>query len=144
MFYFAYGSNMNWQQMHERCPSARFFGIAELQHHKLAFTRKSKNRGCGVADAVSGPGQKLWGVVYEVTTLDIEKLDNLEGYAPAGKRAPAPRGKATKMPTTENGTRRPPIKPGCRRLRWPSSEATKSEHNCLTRLRKVSTLPARN
>ncbi len=86
MLYFAYGSNMNWQQMKERCPSARFVGIAALPDHKLAFTRKSINRGCGVADAVPGQGQKLWGVVYEITTLDIEKLDKSEGYLPGRKK----------------------------------------------------------
>jgi hypothetical protein len=41
MLYFAYGSNMNWQQMQDRCPSARFFGVALLPDHKLAFTRES-------------------------------------------------------------------------------------------------------
>jgi cation transport regulator ChaC len=80
MLYFAYGSNMNWQQMLERCPSACFIGIATLPNHKLAFTRKSDNRRCGVADAVFEQGQVLWGVVYEITAPDIEKLDSSEGY----------------------------------------------------------------
>jgi len=79
MLYFAYGSNMNWQQMQERCPSARFFGVALLPDHKLAFTRKSIKRGCGVADAVPTQGQKVWGVVYEVTDRDVIKLDKSEG-----------------------------------------------------------------
>ena len=81
MLYFAYGSNMNWQQMRERCPSARFVGVALLSEHKLAFTRKSKKRGCGVADAVLEGGRKVWGVIYEIDdakckmgTMDI-KLD---------------------------------------------------------------------
>jgi hypothetical protein len=29
MLYFAYGSNMNWDQMRERCPSARFEFVAK-------------------------------------------------------------------------------------------------------------------
>jgi gamma-glutamylcyclotransferase len=82
MLYFAYGSNMNWQQMQERCPSARFFGVAVLPGHKLAFTRKSIKRGCGVADAVPGQSRKLWRIVYDITTLDIGKLDKSEGYMP--------------------------------------------------------------
>jgi gamma-glutamylcyclotransferase len=86
MLYFAYGSNMNWQQMQERCSSARFIGIALLPGHKLAFTRKSIKRNCGVADAVPGQGQTLWGVVYEITALDVEKLDKSEGYMPRRKK----------------------------------------------------------
>jgi hypothetical protein len=52
VLYFAYGSNMNWEQMKTRCPSARFVAVALLPDYKLAFTRKSINRGCGVADGV--------------------------------------------------------------------------------------------
>jgi len=56
MLNFAYGSNMNWNQMRERCPSSRFVGIAVLRDHKLAFTRESVNHGCGVADVVAEDG----------------------------------------------------------------------------------------
>jgi len=82
MLYFAYGSNMDWAQMGERCPSSRFVGIAVLPDHRLAFTRKSVNRSCGVADAVRDTGRKLWGVVYEISDLYIGGLDQAEGYRP--------------------------------------------------------------
>ena len=82
MLYFAYGSNMNWQQMQDRCSSACFVGVALLPDHKLAFTRKSSKRGCGVADAVPTQGQRVWGVLYEVAALDIAELDKSEGYLP--------------------------------------------------------------
>ena len=82
MLTFAYGSNMNWSQMHERCPSSRFAGIAVLRDHKLAFTRKSARRGCGVADVVSGGGAQVWSVVYEIADLDVGKLDASEGFWP--------------------------------------------------------------
>jgi hypothetical protein len=86
MLYFAYGSNMNWQQMRGRCPSARFVGVALLADHKLAFTRKSVNRGCGVADAVRERGRKIWGVVYKIADLDVGKLDMSEGYRPGREK----------------------------------------------------------
>lgn len=86
MLYFAYGSNMNWQQMRERCSSARFVGIAFLPDHKLAFTRKSVKRGCGVADAVGEDGRKIWGAVYEIDDLDVGKLDVSEGYRPGREK----------------------------------------------------------
>jgi hypothetical protein len=86
MLYFAYGSNMDWAQMRERCPSARFVGVAVLTDHRLGFTRKSINRGCGVADAVRDEGQSLWGVVYEFADVDIGKLDKSEGYRPGREK----------------------------------------------------------
>ena len=82
MLYFAYGSNMNWNQMRERCPSSRFVGIAVLRDHKLAFTRESVNRGCGVADVVAEDGAQVWGVAYEIADLDVGKLDASEGFKP--------------------------------------------------------------
>ena len=82
MLYFAYGSNMNWKQMRERCPSSRFVGIAVLRDHKLEFTRESDDRGCGVADAVAEHGTQVWGVVYEIADLDVGKLDASEGFRP--------------------------------------------------------------
>jgi len=82
MFYFAYGSNMDWDQINERCPSARFLGIAELRDHRFAFTRRSKKRGCGVCDAVSDKGKAVWGVVFEIDDVDVSRLDIEEGYQP--------------------------------------------------------------
>lgn len=82
MLYFAYGSNMDWTQMSQRCPSTEYVGLALLPHHRLAFTRRSRNRGCGVADAVRSPNGILWGVVYRILEVEIEVLDRAEGYRP--------------------------------------------------------------
>lgn len=82
MLYFAYGSNMDLDQMKSRCPSARFYGVAELRDHQLAFTRKSRKRGCGVADVITAKGKSVWGVVYEISEQDIDYLDRAEGYQP--------------------------------------------------------------
>lgn len=79
--YFAYGSNMDWFQMKERCPSARFVGIARLPDHALEFTRYSTNRRCGVSDVTSCHGHDVWGVVYEIDEdHDLPNLDTNEGY----------------------------------------------------------------
>ncbi len=82
MLYFAYGSNIDWQQMRDRCPSARFVGVASLHDHRLAFTRRSVKRGCGVADVVPVEGQVVWGTVFEIDDHDIGQLDAAEGYSP--------------------------------------------------------------
>lgn len=82
MLYFAYGSNLDWDQMRGRCPSAKFCAIAVLPDHRLAFTRRSKCRDCGVADVVPAKGHNVWGVVYEISEQDIGSLDKSEGYRP--------------------------------------------------------------
>lgn len=68
--------------MRARCPSARFVSVAQLPDHRLDFTRYSQSRGCGVADAVLDPGRQVWGVVYEISEADLERLDESEGFSP--------------------------------------------------------------
>jgi gamma-glutamylcyclotransferase len=70
---------MDPEQMRERCPSTCFVCVARLPDHRLAFTRKSTRRNCGVADAVEAEGNEVWGVVYEIDDHDLPKLDRLEG-----------------------------------------------------------------
>jgi hypothetical protein len=82
MLYFAYGSNLDWNQMLKRCPSAEFVCVAKLEDHQLAFTRRSVTRGCGVADALPHPGNHVWGVVYQIEGSDIGRLDACEGFKP--------------------------------------------------------------
>ena len=86
VMYFAYGSNMDWQQMRVRCPSSRFVGIAVLLDHKLVFSRKSVKRGCGVADVVRKAGGNVWGVVFDISDVDISRLDSAEGYRPGREK----------------------------------------------------------
>lgn len=78
--YFAYGSNMDREQIGKRCPSAQFVCVAVLPDHRLAFTRESKCRGCGVADAVAEDGGSVVGVVFEINDADLFRLDVSEGY----------------------------------------------------------------
>ncbi len=82
MHYFAYGSNLDPEQMAERCPSAAFLHRALLPDFELAFTRWSTRRRCGVADVVPSPGGRVWGVVYAMSEADGRLLDRFEGYVP--------------------------------------------------------------
>jgi len=86
MLYFAYGSNLDWSQMRERCPSARFVSVAKLKDHRLAFTRKSVERRCGVSDVIPDRGLNVWGVVYEIDEPDLVRLDKCEGFVPGRGR----------------------------------------------------------
>ena len=80
VLYFAYGSNMSWTQMRQRCPAARFKCVAALRDHRLAFTRTSERWKGGVADVLPDSGKVVWGVVYEVSQADLDSLDGYEGF----------------------------------------------------------------
>ncbi|MHB0914866.1 MAG: gamma-glutamylcyclotransferase family protein [Thermoleophilia bacterium] len=79
--YFAYGSNLDITQMQSRCPGAEPLGIARLDGYRLAFSRFSRTRGCGVADIVIQEGKEVWGLVYRLAESDLSgSLDRHEGY----------------------------------------------------------------
>lgn len=81
MRYFAYGSNMDWQQMQRRCPSARFVCVARLADYRFVIGRHSRLRHCGTATIVPENGSEVWGIVYEVSDADLLALDAFEdGY----------------------------------------------------------------
>jgi gamma-glutamylcyclotransferase len=80
MLYFAYGSNMDAEQMKERCPSAKFVCRAKLPSHRLAFTRMSIIRRCGVADILRDETNDVWGVIYELVESELENLDKDEAF----------------------------------------------------------------
>ena len=82
MLYFAYGSNLDWAQMKQRCPLAKFVCRAKLPAHRLAFTLKSAMRDCGVADVLPDQTKDVWGVVYELPDSELKNLDKKEGYRP--------------------------------------------------------------
>src|SRR5262245_54505906 len=82
MLYFAYGSNMHSAQMKQRCPSAKFVCRAKLPSHRLAFTLKSVERDCGVADVLYDDRRDVWGVVYELPEIEVKDLDKDESFLP--------------------------------------------------------------
>jgi hypothetical protein len=90
---FQYGSNCLDSQINspDRLRGdAKFIGIAEtVEDYQIAFTVQSKTRNCAAADMVPSPGNKVWGVLYEVPDLLIDRktadvkgrksLDAIEG-----------------------------------------------------------------
>ena len=81
MYYFAYGSNLYWPQMQQRCPSARFVCAARLDDYQFGITRHSRLRNCGTANIFPVPGQQVWGAVYDVSDSDLIVMDGFEdGY----------------------------------------------------------------
>ena len=82
MYYFAYGSNMNWPQMQRRCPSAKFVCVARLPNYCFAIARHSRLRNCGTANIFPVQNSEVWGAVYEVSDDDLAIMDGFEdGYS---------------------------------------------------------------
>ncbi|MBB3178254.1 ABC transporter substrate-binding protein [Variovorax sp. Sphag1AA] len=73
--YFAYGSNMLHDQIGARCPSQKFICVAELPGYRLAFTRYSPKRQCGVADIVPAPGESVWGALFEMSMAETKRAE---------------------------------------------------------------------
>ncbi len=81
MLYFAYGSNMDFEQMRKRCPSAITITKALLPDYRLAFTRFADSRGGGVADIVPSDDDVVEGVTYDIRDDDAASLDGHEGVS---------------------------------------------------------------
>jgi gamma-glutamylcyclotransferase len=81
VYYFAYGSNLNWLQMQKRCPSSRFICAARLTGYQFGITRHSRLRHCGTANVIPATGNEVWGAVYDVSDADLIVMDGFEdGY----------------------------------------------------------------
>jgi gamma-glutamylcyclotransferase len=79
-FYFAYGSNLNQEQMRDRCPGAELVDVAALENYTLAFTIYSPTRKCGCADIVKSPGDVVYGLLYRLNETDAALMDDFEGH----------------------------------------------------------------
>jgi len=83
--YFAYGSNMNsddlatWCRGHQTDIRLGNPKVASLPDFKLAFTRHSEQRNGGVADIVRAPGETVWGVLFEVDEVSLKNIDKKRG-----------------------------------------------------------------
>jgi gamma-glutamylcyclotransferase (GGCT)/AIG2-like uncharacterized protein YtfP len=80
MLYFAFGSNLDPDQMRDRCPGNHLIGEAVVRDHKLIFPRFSERWGGGVASLQLSHGNDVWGVLYELSDEDLHALDACEGF----------------------------------------------------------------
>ncbi len=72
-YYFAYGSNMDKEQMAYRCPNADFVGIGEVKAYRFAIDA------AGVATIIPAQSTSVEGAVWLLTDSDIANLDIYEG-----------------------------------------------------------------
>ncbi|MEM4605942.1 MAG: gamma-glutamylcyclotransferase family protein [Candidatus Pacearchaeota archaeon] len=82
MYYFAYGSNMNQEQMIKRCKGKnfKFIGRAYLKGYRFVYDGQSEYRGGAVANIVKSENDIVWGVLYEINKNCLKNLDKYEGY----------------------------------------------------------------
>lgn len=77
-YYFAYGSNLNIEQMANRCPLAEPVERAYLANFCLDF--KTNVRGFGVATIRPEYGSYVEGALYKITQDCLNSLDLFEGH----------------------------------------------------------------
>jgi len=78
MYYFAYASNLNREQMCQRVPHSRVMFVATLPNYKLVFAGWSRRWRGGYATIMLSKGDKVLGGLYEVSEKDMLKLDGYE------------------------------------------------------------------
>lgn len=72
MYYIAYGSNINLEQMARRCPHSKRIGTGKVRDWKLVFKYH--------ADIVPCEGNVLPVLVWDIDKRDWPSLDRYEGY----------------------------------------------------------------
>ena len=75
IMYFAYGSNLCIRQMNDRCPNNSKIGMGKLKGHRWIITKR------GYANVVKSSDEDVWGIIYEISISDEEKLDVYEGVS---------------------------------------------------------------
>ncbi len=80
MHYFAYGSNLNKEQMLERCPDSKPLFVATLRNYKLVFVGWSRQWRGGITSIKPFRGERVLGALYELSDRDLRRLDSYEGY----------------------------------------------------------------
>jgi gamma-glutamylcyclotransferase (GGCT)/AIG2-like uncharacterized protein YtfP len=76
--YFAYGSNINLNQMAFRCPDAKVVEPVVLEDYELLF--RGNRSGYGVATIRPKEGNQVHGLLWKITDRCERSLDMYEGY----------------------------------------------------------------
>jgi gamma-glutamylcyclotransferase len=84
MKFFLYADNLNPSQLKRRAPEHKPIGKAYLPDHTVQFCRWSSQWRCGLPSVIPSPGEKVWGMIFEITDEDQKLLDEFEGDVPEG------------------------------------------------------------
>lgn len=77
--YFAYGSNLNLQQMKKRCPTARLLGTGTVEDYQLLI--RGRCEGESYLTVEPKQGEKVPVAAFTVEPSDVEELDIYEDVA---------------------------------------------------------------
>jgi gamma-glutamylcyclotransferase (GGCT)/AIG2-like uncharacterized protein YtfP len=80
VYYFAYGSNMNHEQMKKRCRNAKFIGRGYIENYNFVYDGYSFSRKGAVANIIPYEGDIVFGAIWEINEDDLKNLDKYEGY----------------------------------------------------------------
>jgi len=72
--YFAYGSNMDANQMNRRCPGAECAGTATLEGYRFIINKR------GYATLSAETCSQVYGVIWLLSNEHEKALDRYEGY----------------------------------------------------------------
>jgi gamma-glutamylcyclotransferase (GGCT)/AIG2-like uncharacterized protein YtfP len=75
--YLAYGSNLNLEQMANRCPTAKVVGASKIKGYRLLF--RGSHAGA-VATIEPFKGESVPVLVWDITPADEAALDRYEGW----------------------------------------------------------------
>ncbi|MDX1648738.1 MAG: gamma-glutamylcyclotransferase family protein [Myxococcota bacterium] len=78
ILYFAYGSNLSSARLRARLDDVRPAGPAHLADHRLTVDKRGHD-GSAKANVVAHPGERVWGVLYDLPRVQLETLDRFEG-----------------------------------------------------------------
>ena len=86
MYYFAYGSNMDKEDLDKWCeekghPKIKFLSVlpAKLKGYKLTFNYFSTSRNGGAANIMKSEGDCVYGLLIELTEDDLKTIRIKEG-----------------------------------------------------------------
>ena len=99
--YFAYGSNMNLDQMAYRCPAAEAVCTAKLEGYELFFAGRPGN---GIAGIRPKQGGAVEGVLWKLTQACEKSLDHYEGFPVLYGNVPFPVSWTVKMKKKQKET----------------------------------------
>ena len=85
-YYFAYGSNMDLDQMKKRCPNAIFIKLVRLEGYRFVYDGYSSSRNGAVANIVNEEESVVYGALFEIPESDKKNLDKYEGYPHSYKK----------------------------------------------------------
>ncbi len=78
MLYFAFTGTVAPERLAEAAPGAEFTFVAHLPEWRLVFAHEDAEWGGGLPSAEPGPGNTVWGVVFEVSKAELAAIGEIE------------------------------------------------------------------